>query len=224
MKNLALLLMVITGCCAEEDLHGASFVFYKTSTTARVILKPRVSEPLGNMTVCLQSYTDHVRYDSLFKLVADNSASLFHLFLIADYYYINIDGDQIYYQTGKESMKWRLICVSWESSTGIIHVVVNGKLFPRSVLKPGFIINPNFTAVLGQHISSVVGLTSFSGEPCFVGEMTEVHMWDRALLPSVMESLYRTMCLYCHGNIIDWKSVDYEVIGDIVLYKPPIKP
>ncbi|XP_056403210.1 C-reactive protein-like [Hyla sarda] len=223
MKILALLFVVITGYCAKENLHGASFVFSKISQTSRVVLNlTEVPEPLSNITVCLQSYTDNVQEDSLFKLVDTNSKAQFHLFQVRNYYNIFIDQTQVYYVTSPESMEWRLICVSWESGTGLIHFVVNGKLFPMRVLAPGFIIDQEVTAVLGHHLSStgIYLSNSFS----YIGEIRNVHMWDRAFHPSEMQSLYFTNCNQCNGSVINWNSVDYEVHGDIFLYKPSVKP
>ncbi|XP_044128291.1 C-reactive protein-like [Bufo gargarizans] len=154
MNFPVLLLVVISGCCANENLHGASFVFYKIGRTAKVVLKPTTTEPLSNITVCLQSYSDTTQKDSLFKLKNENnSIALFQLYRQLDYYFIVLDQQYVYYKVSEESMEWRLICVTWESSTGIIHLVVNGKLFPRKVLKPGFIIDPKVIAVLRQDLA-----------------------------------------------------------------------
>ncbi|XP_071971237.1 C-reactive protein-like [Engystomops pustulosus] len=207
MKILTLLLMVIVGCCAKENLQDASFLFYKSSDTSRVVLKPNITEPLINMTVCLEVYTDVVRRDSLFKLQANNySKPHFHLYQIRDHYYITIDEDQVIYKTTKETMKWRKICVSWEYVTGVVHFWVNGNLFPRRVLNPGFLIYPDSLAVLGQSLASA-GLGSYRGEPTFVGEIKNVNMWDRA--PYTWET---------YGNIIDWRYVEYETYGAVILY------
>ncbi|XP_073493815.1 serum amyloid P-component-like isoform X2 [Phyllobates terribilis] len=223
MKVQVLLFVVIIGCCALENLHGTSFVFSTISETAKVVLKPNIIEPLSEMTACLQSYTENVQRDSLLKMDAGKFKSQFHLYQIADYYNIAIGGVSISFKTSKESMEWRLICVSWESSTGIIHLVVNGKLFPRKVLRPGYIIDSNITVVLGQNLADV-GLNFYRGAPSYVGEIRNVHVWDRALNPSEMQSMYYNNCYYCNGSVISWESVDYEIYGDVILYKPSIKP
>ncbi|XP_044127146.1 C-reactive protein-like [Bufo gargarizans] len=221
MKIPLVLFVVIIGCCAKENLHGTSFLF-SSSPIAKVVLKPTISEPLRNITICLQSYTDFIHKDSLFKLETKNSYP-FHLFQISDYYYIRIDRDQVYFKTSKESMEWRLICVSWESSTGVIHFVVNGKLFPRKVLKPGFIIDSEVTAILGHNIG-FSDIRLGMAEPSYVGEIRKVNMWDQALHPSEMQSMYFNNCYNCNGSVISWESVDYEIYGDVLLYKPSKKP
>ncbi|XP_040268197.1 C-reactive protein-like [Bufo bufo] len=222
MKIVVLLLVVISGCCAEENLLGASFLFSKTTNTDRVILKPIITEPLRSITVCLQSYTDLTQRDSLFKLQNQNVFP-FHLYQVSNIYNIKIDRDQVSFRNSGESMELRLICVSWESSNGVIHFVVNGKLFPRKVLKPGFSIVPGFTAVLGHNLA--VSDAGFGvGGPSYVGEITNVHMWDQALHPSEMQSMYFNNCRNCSGNVINWESVDYKIYGDILLYRPSMKP
>ncbi|KAM4013046.1 C-reactive protein-like [Anomaloglossus baeobatrachus] len=223
MKIQALLFVVVIGCCAKENLHGTSFLFSKSSDTAKVVLKPTITGPLSEITACLQSYTDKIQRDSFITLEIEKSKPQFHLYQVSDYYYIAVDGDVVYYMTSKESMEWRLICVSWESGTGVIHLVVNGKLFPRRVLKPGFIINSSVTMVLGQNLA-IAGINYFIGGPSYVGEIRNVHVWDRALHPSELQSMYYNNCYYCNGSIISWESVDYEIYGDIILYKPSIKP
>ncbi|XP_071971241.1 female protein-like isoform X2 [Engystomops pustulosus] len=215
MKIPALLLMVITGCCAKENLQGASFLFSTTSDTSKVVLKPTITKPLENMTVCLETYTDKVEKSSLFKLV-NGSRSQFNLVQLNGYYSIAIDQSVLYYKGSDETMTWKHICVSWKSSTGVIHFMVNGILFPRKVLRPGFLIDPLVSAVLGQKMDSGYS----HGGTSFVGEIRKVNMWDRALPPEEMESMYITKWKRMRANIINWESVDYEVYGDVFLYKP----
>ncbi|XP_073423341.1 serum amyloid P-component-like [Dendrobates tinctorius] len=218
MKFQVLLFVAITGCYALENLHGASFVFSTSSATARVVLKPNIIEPLSEITACLQSYTDNIQTDSLFRMDGEKSMPQFHLYQFSEYYNIVVGGVSLSIKTSKESMEWRLICVSWESSTGVIHLVVNGKLFPRKVLRPGYIIDSNVTVILGKN------LNFYTGSPSYVGEIRNVNVWDRALHPSEMQSMYYNNCYYCNGSVISWESVDYEIYGDIILYKPSIKP
>ncbi|XP_069583043.1 C-reactive protein-like [Ranitomeya imitator] len=218
MKIQVLLFVVITGCCALENLHGASFVFSTSSATARVVLKPNIIEPLREITACVQSYTDNIQTDSFLRMDGEKSMTQFHLYQHGEYYNIVIGGVFLSIKTSKESMEWRLICASWESSTGVIHLVVNGKLFPRKVLRPGYIIDSNVTVVLGQN------LNFYKGAPSYVGEIRNVNVWDRALHPSEMQSMYYDNCYYCSGSVISWESVDYELYGDVILYKPSLKP
>ncbi|KAM4013540.1 jeltraxin-like [Anomaloglossus baeobatrachus] len=222
MKIQVLLFVVITGRCAPENLHGSSFVFSVTSRTDRVVLKPTtITGPMSEITVCLQYYTDVVQRDTLIKVEAENSKSQFHLYQVPEYYAIAVDRTVISFKTSKESMEWRLICVSWESGTGVIHLVVNGKLFPRRVVSAGYIMNPNVTVVLGQNL---VDPNLYRGAPSFVGEIKNVNVWDRALHPNELQSMYYNNCYYCNGSVITWESVDYEIFGDILLYKPYMKP
>ncbi|KAM3920380.1 jeltraxin-like [Leptodactylus fuscus] len=215
MKILVLLFMVTIGCCAKEDLRGASFVFTQKSKTTKLVLKPNMTKPLSIFTVCLQAYTDNIQRDSLFKLV-NGSKTYFHLYNVLDYYYIAIDNIQVSYKSSKESLEWRLICVSWESKTGLIRLVVNGNIFPKRVLKPGFLIDPIVTAVLGQD------LNYYTYGDSYVGEIRQVNMWDRALHSTDMQ-LVSDVFFRRRGNIIDWESVDYEIFGDVFLYKPSKK-
>ncbi|KAM3919600.1 jeltraxin-like [Leptodactylus fuscus] len=215
MKILMLLFMVIIGCCAKENLRGASFLFSQKSKTTKLVMKPNMTEPLSSITVCLQAYTDNIQRDSLFKLVND-SKTYFHLYNTQNYFTIEIDKDGVYFKTSEESLEWRLICVSWESKTGLIHLVVNGNIFPRRVLKPGFLIDPIVTAVIGQDLD----LSSFSPAFSYVGEIRQVNVWNRALHPNEMKLMYHNDWYRRRGNIIDWESVDYEIFGDVFLYKP----
>ncbi|XP_066465312.1 C-reactive protein-like [Eleutherodactylus coqui] len=220
MKIPTLLFVVITGCCAKENLKNGSFIFYKVSNTAKAVVKPSVHKPLNATTVCLQVYTDYIHKDSFFKLQTTiNSKLQFHLYQIANFYYIYIDGDTVSYQTSIGVMEWRLFCVSWDSSTGVIHFAVNGNIFPRRVLKRGFTIDPEVTAVLGESLASV-GLNNIVGEHTFVGEVRAVHMWDSNFSPERMKRIYDDKCKHCNGNVISWKALDYELHGAVIFYKP----
>ncbi|XP_055504310.1 mucosal pentraxin-like [Leucoraja erinacea] len=76
----------------------------------------------------------------------------------------------------------RHIYVTWESQRGEITVWVNGRRRVRKVGGKGQVVKGSGQFILGQEQDSVGG--GFDASQSFVGEITDVHLWDHVLQPN----------------------------------------
>ncbi|KAE8588036.1 hypothetical protein XENTR_v10022295 [Xenopus tropicalis] len=214
MEGIWLCLVFLTGSLAQQDMGGKVFIFPKESSSSYVILKPSVIKSLDKLTLCLQSYSDLTRSYPLFSL-ATNGSGKDNTFVVVSTLvktFIYVDQEETMY-TAAGGLDWRHTCVSWDSETGIIQLWLNGRLYPRKISKKGFIINEKTSIILGQEQDSFGG--GFDPKQSFVGELSDVNLWDYVLTPPDIEKLLLNR-KDMTGNIINWKSLNYEEKGGVI--------
>ncbi|KAL8184364.1 UNVERIFIED_CONTAM: hypothetical protein K2H54_015208 [Gekko kuhli] len=217
LQSFLLVLVSSLGSLALQDLERKTLVFPEASITAYAVLRPARQQPLTSFTVCLRSYTDLSRAHSLFSYAtrkADNELLLFKP--KTNQYSLYVGGSVVTFSVADNPVPKLLpehICVSWESATGIIQLWLNGVSLPRKGMKRGYTISPEASIVLGQEQDSFGG--GFDINQSFVGEMTDVYMWDRVL------SLDELALVQNGGRLsdplIDWQSLNYEIKGYVVV-------
>uniref|UniRef100_A0A8C4Y9G7 Pentraxin family member n=1 Tax=Gopherus evgoodei TaxID=1825980 RepID=A0A8C4Y9G7_9SAUR len=218
MEKLQFWLLVIagfSGAVAQTDLHGKVFVFPKVTATAHVILKPRLAKPLWNVSVCLRFGCDLTRAYSLFSYATKAKDNDFLLFKPKPgSLSLYVGGEQVTFKVQKEQAQVH-VCASWESATGIAELWVNGRPLPRKGLKKGYSVGNQGVLVLGQEQDTPGG--KFDINQSFVGEITDVYMWDTLLSPDEV-SLAMNNGVLPHV-ILDWRALSYET-KDYVVIKP----
>uniref|UniRef100_A0A8C8RDB0 Pentraxin family member n=1 Tax=Pelusios castaneus TaxID=367368 RepID=A0A8C8RDB0_9SAUR len=224
MEKQQLLLLVfagLLGAVTQTDLYGKVFVFPKETKTAHVVLKLRLEQPLQNIVVCLRYFTDLARPYSLFSYATkaqDNEILLFkprpgELSLYIGWEQVTFKVPE---KTGA-SPKWEHICSSWESATGVAELWVNGIPLPRKGLKKDYSIGAEGVIVLGQEQDSPGG--GFDLNQSFVGELTDVYMWDTLLSRDEVRFVMHNSIQPHH--ILDWRNLSYEIKGYVVI-KPSL--
>ncbi|KAG8449834.1 hypothetical protein GDO86_016488 [Hymenochirus boettgeri] len=212
MERYVLWFVFFGGCFAQEDMRDNVFIFPRMSTSDYVILKPNLTEPIDKLTVCLRTYTElHNRFEALISIGKPNlyTPQMFSMYRKDLYFYTNINGSQVYFVTDPDVREWRHICVSWDSTTGVLRLYLNGKIYPRTVLKKGFIINLQETMVLGLE-QNIWGDESFQGEIC------DVYVWNEVLPLSLVREA-QAGNTYVHGNVINWRALTYEIKGEVIV-------
>ncbi|XP_053330375.1 C-reactive protein-like [Spea bombifrons] len=218
MEKHILWLLFLTGTIAQQGTHGGIWaqksLFPKQTDTSYVILKPLVSKALNKLTVCLWSFQEFTRDFSLFSLATRQSDNAFLIYPVSETeYYVYIDGEGVKMKKDKDVLEWTHTCVSWDSETGVIQLWVNGKRFPRKVAKKGASISSPAAIILGQEQDSFGG--SFDAKQSFVGEISDVHMWDYVLSPEDIQNVLSNKEL--SGNILSWRSLAYEIKGEVLI-------
>ncbi|XP_075463660.1 C-reactive protein-like [Ascaphus truei] len=216
MLGLLLLLAGVSGVLAQTDMTDKVFLFPEESVDSYVRLKPAKNGPFDKLTVCLRSYSELTRSHSLFSLVTPSGDNDFVLYIDSDFdsyrLSVSVGIKGLYYNlTDSYTLQWRSTCVSWDSSTGIIQLWVNGKPYPRKVFQKGYKINANPIIVIGQDQYDGQIYADYS----FVGEITDVHMYDEIL----SEQNIRNVLYYSDigGNVINWKSLEYSLGGNVTM-------
>lgn len=106
------------------------------------------------------------------------------------------------------------LCLTWESLTGLAAFWVDGRRSTYQVYKPGHTIRPKGTVLLGQDPDKHLG--DLEAVQSFVGEVTDLNMWDYVLPRSQIQALH-----YEHkiskGNIFDWATIEYQLNGNVMV-------
>ncbi|KAM9319663.1 uncharacterized protein PAF06_004060 [Gastrophryne carolinensis] len=213
---IPLLLLFITGALTSEDLNVKNFLFPKQTATAHVILFPDIKKSLEKASICLQSYTELTRFHVLFSLATPGDDNALALYCDSpNVLSVVINQEANVFTIRQDNLEVKHICMTWDSTMGIVQLWLNGKLYPRRVSKKGFTLGAHTSIVLGQEQDSFGG--GFEASQSFVGEMGDVNMWDYVLTPNNIESVMRNQL---HGNLLNWKSLSYEVKGDVLLEQP----
>ncbi|KAE8588026.1 hypothetical protein XENTR_v10022285, partial [Xenopus tropicalis] len=207
------------------DMDRNIFFFPKKSVDDYVVLKPVVTGPLNNFTVCLRSYTE-VGNSALFTLGTPKSQvrNMFviyqsHIPYSLPFYYsiIYINNTQVYITGKANPLDWNHICVTWDSDTGVLQLWVNGKVSPLAVLQKGFSIDLQDGISLGQMQRYYrYHSMEWDREASFQGEITDVHMWNEVLPPETIWQVQRNSW-YTSGNVISWRSLNYAINGDVIV-------
>ncbi|XP_037133771.1 neuronal pentraxin-2b isoform X2 [Syngnathus acus] len=106
--------------------------------------------------------------------------------------------------------KWHHICISWTTRDGQWEAYQDGEkqgagdnLAAWHPIKPGGVI------ILGQEQDVVGG--RFDAGQAFVGELSQVNIWDRVLKPAEIQSMANCTS-YLPGNVISWLASNVEVV------------
>uniref|UniRef100_K7FBN4 Pentraxin family member n=1 Tax=Pelodiscus sinensis TaxID=13735 RepID=K7FBN4_PELSI len=220
MVKLQLWLLVLaglSGAIAQTDLQGQVFVFPKESADAHVVLKMNHNGPLQNFTVCFRYFTDLTRPYSLFSYATrtkDNEILLFKEKpgLIS----LFVGGEQVVFTCPENTgtrRGWEHVCASWESATGIAELWVNWNPLPRKGLQKGYSVSNQGVIVLGQEQDSVGG--GFDAKQSFVGELTDVYMWELATATKAMRAASGDLRL--PPSLLSWSALQYQIKGYVVL-------
>ncbi|XP_066462051.1 jeltraxin-like [Eleutherodactylus coqui] len=212
MKTLPILFVLLSGCYA---LTGQNILLFpKQSVTDYVILRPTVKQALRQLTVCLRSYTGLQREHSLFSLATPGKDNAF---LIYPYppnkISISINQEDLYFNVDPDVLDWKQTCVAWDSKTGLLQLWINGKRYPRRVTASRFPIGPQMSVILGQEQDSFGG--KFEAGQSFVGEMSDVNMWDYVLSTKTISHYH----LCKSGNIFSWANGTKEIRGGVMALK-----
>ena len=56
----------------------------------------------------------------------------------------------------------------------------------------------------------------FDLKQCFVGMMSDVHMWDYTLSPCEMQK-YVDDLNFTPGNVLNWRAMEFQIIGRVLI-------
>ncbi|XP_078703010.1 von Willebrand factor D and EGF domain-containing protein-like isoform X1 [Branchiostoma floridae x Branchiostoma belcheri] len=107
--------------------------------------------------------------------------------------------------------EWHAVCCTWRSSGGAWQVFTDGVLSASgSGLAVGNRVRSGGTWILGQDQDTVGG--SFEVSQAFIGELSQVNLWDFVLSPTEIGTDWSMFCSH-HGNVIDWAVTNIAVYG-----------
>ncbi|XP_036403127.1 serum amyloid P-component-like [Megalops cyprinoides] len=217
MKRLLFLFLVLACCTAVcQDLAGKTLTFPVESNTAYVKLTPAVNKIFFTATVCLRFFSDLSREQSLFSLSTPSHDNGLLLYKKPKGAYDLWVANQFITLLGlpDELNEWNSLCGTWDSGTGLGQLWVNGKRSARKALSAGGSIAGTPSIILGQEQDSYGG--GFDKAQSFVGEITDVHMWDYVLHPHIIQG-FMNYVSFTPGNVLSWRALEYTRQGYVVV-------
>ncbi|XP_058016726.1 serum amyloid P-component-like [Ahaetulla prasina] len=213
LPSLLLVLICLSGSFGQKDLWNKVFAFPRSSSTATVVLHVSNQQPLTKLTICLRYYTLLARPYGLFSYATRSSDNDILIFKDQpNEYSIYIGGSVSNFKVAsKEKPSWEHICVSWDSSNGLVQLWLNGEPLPRQGLKKGYSISPEASIVVGQDQDDFGG--GFDINQSFVGEITDVILWPRVLSPVEIRMVRNK--IDPRDPVINWRSLSYTIKNDV---------
>lgn len=105
------------------------------------------------------------------------------------------------------------ICFTWKNSGGEYQLFMDGKMVANGVgLKTGYRIQQGGSVVLGQDQIKLAG--DFDPDEAFVGELTEVNVWDRVLPRGAVVAQHNS-CRVRKGSVNWWSQFKTAVHGGV---------
>ncbi|RXN21784.1 pentraxin fusion -like protein [Labeo rohita] len=213
-------LLSLTKAATEEGLAGKVLLFPTESDSSYVKLTPKKPLSLSAFTLCMRVATE---------LQGKREIILF-TYRTPDADELNVwretDGRvALYIQTSSNKVAFRLpplstfqthLCVTWESATGLTAFWVDGHRSVFQLYRKGLSIRPGGTVLLGQDCDKYLG--GFDEDQSFVGEITDVHMWDHVLSGTEIQAVYSNQEPYVpKRNVFDWNTIQYEITGNVLV-------
>ncbi|KAM4581030.1 C-reactive protein-like [Odontesthes bonariensis] len=213
--KLLILLAMLTSCAAlPQNLLGKMFTFPQQTNTAQVRLTTS-RQNLNAVTVCLRSFTDLKRDHSLFSLATPSKINDFLIFKSSgDTLSVSArDVDATFDGLELKQNTWHSICATWNATSGLAQLWVDGKPSSRKFTSTGSINGP-IVMVLGQEQDSHGG--GFDINQSFVGMTSDVHMWDYVLSPCDIKN-YVEDRNFPEGNVLNWKALSFQMSGRVLI-------
>ncbi|XP_078279138.1 LOW QUALITY PROTEIN: serum amyloid P-component-like [Rhinoraja longicauda] len=167
----------------SAGLDAKSVIFSSKTSHSFVRLHAAHFASLTAFTVCFRAASEATHSYSLLSYAtnsSDNELLIWEESKTQLWVYLGNVVTEIYIPEMNALL--RHICVTWESQRGEITVWVNGRRSLRKVGGKGQVVKGSGQFILGQEQDSVGG--RFDASQSFVGEITDVHLWDHILQPN----------------------------------------
>ncbi|XP_067866992.1 C-reactive protein-like [Heterodontus francisci] len=198
---------------ANKGLAGKSLTFPTKTKTSSVKLYPIRCPDLLAFTLCMTAASEETRSYGLFSYATSHNANELMIWKGKNgEFSLYLSRTIVSFSLPEMNGLLRHICVTWESRLGLVTFWVNGERSVRKVSNKSRVVRGHGTFILGQEQDSVGG--SFDIDQSFVGEITNVNLWDHVLTASEIKVVSES----CHGlggNIINWESIQYGKIGEV---------
>ncbi|XP_016327553.1 pentraxin fusion protein-like isoform X2 [Sinocyclocheilus anshuiensis] len=217
-------LFSLTPAATEVGLGVKVLLFPTETDSSYVKLTPEKPLSLSAFTLCMRVATE---------LQGEREIILF-AYRTQNYDELNVwrekDGHLSFYLSGNGAGNGALfylppistfrthLCITWDSETGLSAFWVDGHRSSFQLYRKGHSVRPGGTVLLGQDPDNYLG--AFEAKQSFVGEITDVKMWDHVLSGSQIKAVYSNQERSVpKGNVFDWNTIKYEINGNVLVVK-----
>ncbi|XP_055618198.1 sushi, von Willebrand factor type A, EGF and pentraxin domain-containing protein 1-like [Toxorhynchites rutilus septentrionalis] len=172
---------------------------------------------ISEISMCTWIQTnDDFNYGSVISYATSRSDNAF---TFTDYsgFVLYISGEHVVTNVFINDGHWHFICLSWISQMGLYEIYLDGELHTTGYgLSSGKAIEGNGLFVIGQEQDSLGG--DFSESESFVGRLSYLDLWSRALSGFEFQQLYYT-CQPYQGDMIRWTDLKTKIVGTVKIQR-----
>lgn len=200
-------------------LGGKSLLFPTKTNDSYVKIIPDKPLSLSAFTLCMRVTAELIR-DREVILFAYRTASddEFNVWIERNgtiSFYLRSSSDGVIFDFPPLSTLQTHLCFTWDSATGLSAAWVDGCRSALQVYRKGHSIRPGGVVLLGQDTDGDVG--QFDSEQSFVGEITDVKLWDHVLPAKQIKALYVKGEVQT-ANVFDWNTIKYEMYNYVLVW------
>uniref|UniRef100_UPI003AAFF5F3 C-reactive protein-like n=1 Tax=Centroberyx gerrardi TaxID=166262 RepID=UPI003AAFF5F3 len=197
---------------------GKSLVFPEATATSYVEVIPAKPLNLTAFTLCMRVATElNGKREVILFAYRTTSADELNVWRELDGRYTvhsHLSGDGVYFQLPELGALELHLCVTWDSRTGAAAIYMDGNRSLMKIYKKGHQVQSGGRIILGQDADSFLG--DFDAKQSFVGELSDVNMWDSVLPSSTIQDLCSGKRVP-RGNIFDWETAELKLNGQVVV-------
>uniref|UniRef100_A0A673G7K4 Pentraxin family member n=1 Tax=Sinocyclocheilus rhinocerous TaxID=307959 RepID=A0A673G7K4_9TELE len=218
MLVLFFCLLSLTPAATEVGLGGKVLLFPTKTNTSFVELTPEKPLSLSAFTLCMQGAMEASWREIVLFAYRTPEVDKLNVWREKDEsdgrlsLYIRSSDDAAFFRLPPLSTFQTHLCISWDTATGLTAFWVDGCRSLFQVYRKGHSIRPGGIVLLGQDADAFVG--GFDAGQSFVGEITDVHMWNYVLASIQIKAVYSNQETYVKGNMFDWNTIKYKIIGN----------
>ncbi|KAM3598958.1 uncharacterized protein V6R79_024680 [Siganus canaliculatus] len=214
MRHQASLLLIGISIVLSGTFAYKTLVFPSETSTSYAELVPLKPLNLRAFTLCMRLATE---------LSGEREVILF-AYRTGDYDELNVwreldgrlsfylSGDGVFFQVPQLTAMQTHLCVTWDSISGAANLFMDGKRCVTKIYRKGHTIRPGGKVILGQDPDNYLG--DFDAKQSFVGEISDVNMWDSVLSDNLIKDLYSGKRIP-RGNVFDWEAIEIKLRGEV---------
>ncbi|XP_036003609.1 pentraxin fusion protein isoform X1 [Fundulus heteroclitus] len=212
--RLSFILFITISAGFSGTLAIRSLVFPSETSTSYVEMIPKKPLRLKAFTLCMRVATE---------LSGEREIILF-AYRTPDFDELNVwrelDGRLSFYLSGGGvlfqvpglgALQTRL-CFTWDSSSGATALFIDDRKSLTKIYRKGHTIRAGGRVLLGQDPDNYLG--GFDINQSFVGEISEVNLWDYVLPDTAVQDMMTAKMT--GGNVLDWETVELRPDGEVV--------
>lgn len=203
--------------CCLWSLRGVTIktmVFPSETATSYVEMVPQKPLNMNAFTLCMRVATE---------LSGEREVILF-AYRTGDFDELNVwrelDGRLSFYLSGGGVMfqvpqlgaLQTHLCVTWESRSGAATLFMDGRKSLTKIYKKGHTVRPGGKVIIGQDPDVYLG--DFDAKQSFVGEISDVNLWDSVLSDSTIQDMFSGKRVP-RGNVFDWETTEFKINGEV---------
>ncbi|XP_037545135.1 pentraxin fusion protein [Nematolebias whitei] len=210
------LFVIALSAALTGSLAVKSLVFPRETATSYVEVIPRKPLNLKAFTLCMLVATE-LRGDRAVILFAYRTQDTDELNVWRERdgslsFYLS--GNAVTFQVPQLGALQTHLCVIWDYSSGAGALFMNGRKSLTKIYKSDHAIRPGGRIVLGQDPDALLG--GFDINQSFVGEISDVNMWDSVLPKNNIQDMFCGKRIQ-RGTVIDWETAQLKVNGEVTV-------